>query len=133
MCGEGLAEKEPTSTVIFTGTLTAICYCTILDSSLKPIIERTFPDKNYQFQQDNDLKHVSNYSKNYFAENSINWWQTPPESPDINPIENVWGSLKYLLRHSYKPRNLDSLIAGILLFWKTLTPDICSKYNITLK
>ena len=121
----GISRKGATSIVIFTGTLR---YCTILDSSLKPFIERTFTDQNYRFQQDNDPKHASNYSKTYFAENSINWWQTPPESPDLNPIENVWGSLKYFLRHSYKPRNQDSLIAGILLFWKTLTPDVCSKY-----
>ena len=59
----------------------------------------------------------------------MNWWQTPPKSPDLNPIENVWGSLKYFLRHSHKPKNLDSqLIAGILLFWKTLTPEVCSKH-----
>ena len=124
----GISKKGATSIVIFTGTLTAIQYCTILDQSLKPFIEKCFPDKNYRFQQDNDPKHCSNYSKNYFLENNINWWRTPPESPDLNPIENVWGSLKYFLRHSHKPKNLDSLIAGILLFWKTLTPEVCSKY-----
>ena len=59
----GISRKGATSIVIFTGTLTAIRYCTILDSSLKPFIETTFPDKNYRFQQDNDPKHVSNYSK----------------------------------------------------------------------
>jgi len=27
----------------------------------------------------------------------IKWWKTPPESPDLNPIENIWGSMKQYL------------------------------------
>ena len=41
----GISHKGSTSIVIFTGTLTAIRYCTILDQSLKPFIEKIFPDR----------------------------------------------------------------------------------------
>ena len=58
----------------------------------------------------------------------VNWWKTPAESPDLNPIENTWTSLKYYLQHSYKPHNLETLDAGIRAFWKTVTPDVCRKY-----
>ena len=44
--------------------------------------------------QDNDPKHTSAAAREFFAENSINWWKTPPESPDANPIENLWHELK---------------------------------------
>ena len=56
----GISRKGAILIVIFTGTL--ICYSIILDRNLKPFIERAFPDKNYWFQKDNDLKHVTNYS-----------------------------------------------------------------------
>jgi len=52
----------------------------------------------------------------------------PSESPDTNPIENVWGSLKQYLRTKYKPRNLDELKQGVETFRQTLTPAVCRRY-----
>ena len=66
-------------------------YCAILDEALKPFIEKTFPNGNYRFQQDNDPKHTSRLTWQYFIDSQINWWKTPSESPDLNP-------LKYYLR-----------------------------------
>ena len=43
--------------------------------------------------QDNDPKHTSRRAKKFFEDN-INWWRTPPGSPDANPIENLWHELK---------------------------------------
>jgi len=51
-----------------------------------------------------------------------------PESPDTNPIENVWRSLKQYLRTKYKPRNLDKLKQGVETFWQTLTLAVCKRY-----
>lgn len=82
----------------------------------------------YRFQQDNDPKHCANYTRQYFTDNNINRWPTPAESPDLNPIENVWGSMKEYLRNDYKPRNLEELKSGIKDFWKKLTPAKCAKY-----
>ena len=72
----------------------------------------------YRFQQDNDPKHTSNRAKSYMEENNINWWITPAESPDLNPIELVWHELKHFIRNTVKPHTKDELVNGIARFWQ---------------
>ena len=123
----GISKHGATSVVIFTGIMTATRYTQILDAGLLPFAQDVFPS-GYRFQQDNDPKHCANYTKAYFTANNINWWPTPPESPDLNPIENVWGTMKEFLRKDYKPQGLEDLKCGIKKFWKRLTPAVCTRY-----
>ena len=73
--------------------MNADLYCRILDENLVPFI-RTVYLRNHRFMQDNDPKHTSRQAAAFFAERGINWWKTSPESPDANPIENLWHELK---------------------------------------
>ena len=107
--------------------MNAIMYGKIVETGLVPFVTDYFP-AGHRLQQDNDPKHSSKYISRLFKFYSIYWWKTPPESPDLNPIENCWGSLKQYLRTNYKPTNLDELMEGIEEFWQTLTPDVCRKY-----
>ena len=45
---------------------------------------------SHRFMQDNDPKHCSRLAQGFYDGNGINWWRTPPESPDLNPIESLW-------------------------------------------
>jgi hypothetical protein len=54
--------------------------------NISSFIQDVYPDGN-EFMQYNDPKHTSRHAQAFFAENGINWWKTPPESPDANPID----------------------------------------------
>ena len=45
---------------------------------------------NWVFQQDNEPKHMSKKAKKWFAHNNIDIIEWPPQSPDLNPIKNMW-------------------------------------------
>ena len=109
----GITKCGATPIVIFTETLTSTKYCDILQDTLLPFTAKVFPD-GHGFQQDNDPKYASNYTKAYMylEEHSVNWWKSSAESPNLNPIENVWGSMKYFLFHQYTT-NTESLQKGI--------------------
>ena len=92
-------------------------YVRILENVLLPFIEGKFTYKEHTFMQDNDPKHVPHRAQGVFQEHNINWWCTPPQSPDLNPIENLWHELKEYLRAQVKPRTQDELVDGIEAFW----------------
>ena len=56
------------------------------------------------------------------------WFKSPAESPDLNPIDKVWGSLKACLRSVWKPRDLEHLKEGIKIYRAGLTPEVCTQY-----
>ena len=77
---------------------------------------------------DNDPKHSSNYAKDFLQNNDVNWWRTPAESPDLNPIENVWHEMKEYMQREVKPTTIEELVQGILQFWETVDVAKCTKY-----
>ena len=64
----------------------------------------------------------------FIKDNGINYWPTPAESPDMNPIENLWHKLKNVLRTVVKPKNKEELVSGIQTFWDTVTAEKCRQY-----
>uniref|UniRef100_A0A3Q2W2Q7 Tc1-like transposase DDE domain-containing protein n=1 Tax=Haplochromis burtoni TaxID=8153 RepID=A0A3Q2W2Q7_HAPBU len=54
---------------------------------------------NWVFQQDNALVHNARRTRDYFQENNITILDHPASSPDLNPVENLWG---WMARKVYK-------------------------------
>jgi len=123
----GISRHGATNICIFKGIMEAGLYCSILRDTLIPFIRDTLP--NHRFMQDNDPKHTSRLAKDFFQENGINWWRTPPESPDLNPTEDLWHELKFYLETRVKPTTKQELIGGIRKFWrKKVTVEKCNRY-----
>ena len=123
----GISRHGATEICIFDGIMDADLFCNILETTLVPFIRERLPD--HRFMQDNDPKHTSRRAQTFFEEHNINWWRTPPESPDLNPIEDLWHELKFFLESKVKPRTKQELVDGIKKFWeRRITPEKCAKY-----
>ena len=96
-------------------------------SGENPVAKMLYPNR-HRFVQDNDPKHTHARAQQFFQDRGINWWRTPPESPDCNPIENLWHDLKEHLRREVKPRSKEELIQRIVSFWETVDVEKCCKY-----
>ena len=125
----GISKIGATPVCIFEGTMNAQLYCKILEKTLVPFIQVKFPPPRvHRFMQDNDPKHTSRAAQQFFATHNINWWHSPPESPDMNPIENLWHEMKDFLRREIKPQTKEELILGIETFWDTVDVFKCQRY-----
>jgi len=89
----GISSRGATRVCIFEGVMDANLYVEILNGYLVPFVRRVYAT-GHRFMQDNDPKHTSRIAQDFFASRGINWWKPPPESPDANPIENLWHELK---------------------------------------
>ncbi len=128
----GISLQGRTGVCIFDGIMDRWLYTDILQQTLLPFVKDVY-GRQHRFMQDNDPKHTSNYAKEFMESHSIYWWKTPPESPDLNPIENLWHELKEYIRREVKPRTKDQLVQGILAFWETVSVPKCVKYIRHLK
>ncbi len=124
----GISKRGASKILTFEGIMEKTFFCEdILQKTLKPFIDERFPD-GHRFMQDNDPKHTSILARETMEKEGINWWKTPAESPDLNPIENFWHELKNHLRMEVKPRTAGELLKGIQDFWLKLTPIRCCRY-----
>lgn len=102
----------------------------ILAETMLPCVHQQFPNAangdNYIFQQDNDPKHTSNLVQAWLAENNVPLLPWPSQSPDLNPIENLWAILDRTLQHR-TPQNEQELFAIIESAWNALEPDLVQR------
>lgn len=123
----GISLRGPTKICIFDGIMDAELYVEILRTTLLPFLTEKYPE-GHRFMQDNDPKHTSRLAQSFFTDNNITWWKTAAESPDLNPVENLWHELKEFVRREVKPQTKQELVKGIESFWKTVDVAKCTRY-----
>ena len=109
------------------GRITAVIYIKILENNLIPFINSLENNDNYIFQEDNAPIHTAKITKEWKENNNITSLPWPAQSPDLNPIENLWNQLDRKVRsHKPLPKNKDDLWEILQKEWLKLEKD---KYN----
>lgn len=99
-------------------------YVNILNSIMLPYAEEEMAIK-WEFMQDNDPKHSSKLATQWFRDNKVHLMEWPSQSPDLNPIEHLWGILKKIIE-GFKSKNKNDLWTKVQAEWYAIDPSICA-------
>jgi len=81
--------------VLVEGKLDRFGYIQLLEENLLPWIQRKFIHRRYFFQQDDAPVHTSKDTKAWISQKQVKMLlNCPTQSPDLNPIENLWDELQ---------------------------------------
>ena len=94
----GFTWKGVGSLVVIEGMMNTDKYIDVLKRRAFPDLKRAFPGENGIFQQDLAPCHSSRKTVKFFQENQVSVLDWPGNSPDLNPIENLWAIVKCRLR-----------------------------------
>ena len=92
------------------GGFTARLYIDVLEEALPDFIEELGGINKVVFMQDNSPIHKAHIITDWLREKKINVIVWPSYLPDLNPIENIWATLKRQI-HLWYPQ-LDHMPGG---------------------
>lgn len=99
-------------------------YIELLEDVLIKFGNSTLGD-TWTFQQDNAAIHTSKKVKKWFRDHSIPVLSWPARSPDLNPIENLWGILaRAVYRDGKQFRSVSELKKKVEEEWSQIPPEI---------
>ncbi len=81
---------------------------------------------DFIFQQDLAPAHSAKGTKSWFNDHGITVLDLPANSPDLNPIENLWDIVKRKMKDT-RPNNTDDPKATIKATWASITPEQCHR------
>ncbi|KAI6661477.1 hypothetical protein LOD99_13350 [Oopsacas minuta] len=96
------------------------------------------------FQQDGAPAHTAKKTQEWCDNNLVEFWTKetwPGNSPDLNPIENLWSIVKHDIQMMPTPTNVLMLENHVKLAWSRISPEIlenlvsgmCNRVKLCIK
>lgn len=108
------------------GIMNHWAYIDILKRNLVPSAEKMGMKDNFIFMHDNDPKHTAHSTRMWVLYNTPKHLKTPPQSPDINPIEHLWDFLDRQIR-KHHISSKESLKNALMEEWNKIPSSLTAK------
>ena len=100
-------------------------YKNIVQDHVVPIIQNSDFDRA-TFMQDNAPCHKAKVVMSYLSEQDFEIMDWPPQSPDLNPIENLWKTLGVKVTER-NPTNMEDLWVKLQEEWSKISIEDCQE------
>lgn len=118
-----ISSKGPGPLYFVEGTMNSAKYKSVLQNKLMPQLGKWFKGTdNCTFMQDGAPCHTAKCIYKYLEYKKVKVLDWPGNSPDMNPIENVWDYLKKEVAKS-APTTKEKLVAVLNSTWRN-SPNI---------
>lgn len=121
------SSRGPGELEVIDGRMNGRMYREILEENLFKSVESLGHGRDFVFQDDNDPKHTAKLTKKWLQDREIEVLSWPSQSPDLNPIENLWKLLKIKV-HKRNPSNIQQLKDFCIEEWFRISANVCKNH-----